>query len=67
MLLDVMVHKSDMSVIEMGGGRDKNVSLKWALVKRPGPMTDIEGMDMLSMVVSIVGRTCFRLVNPLGS
>ena len=51
-----MVQKSDMIVIEGGGGRDKKVSIKGALVNRPGPTVDRKGMDTLSMVVSMIGR-----------
>ena len=64
MLLDVIVHKSNMPVREGGGGRDKKVSIKGVLVKRPDPMTYKEGMDTLSMVVLIIGRTCSRVVGP---
>ena len=66
MLSDVIAHKYDILVIEGGGGRDKKVSVKGALVKRPRPMTYMEGIKTLSMVVSIVGRTCSRVVGPLG-
>ena len=58
MLLDVIVHKFDMSVVEGGGGRDKKVSIKEALVNRNEPMVDRKGMDTLLMVVLIIGRTC---------
>ena len=67
MLPDVIVHTSDMSTFKGGGERDKKVSIKGALVNRPRPMTDREGMDMLSMVVLIVRRTCSRVTDPLGS
>ena len=52
-----MVHKFDMPVIEGVGGRDKKVSVKGALVNKHGLMKNREGMDTLSMVVSIVWRT----------
>ena len=67
MLLDVIAQKYDMLVIKGGGRSDIKVSIKGALVNRPRPMTDREGMDTLSMMVSIVGRTCFGVVYPLGS
>ena len=67
MVPDVMVHKSDISVGEGGGGKDKKVSIKRALENNSGPMTDMDGMDTLSMVVSIVGRTCSSVSSPFGS
>ena len=67
MLLEVLVNKYDMSVGEGGGGRDKKVSIKGVLVKIPGPMKNREGMDTMSMVVLIIGRTCSGLAGPLGS
>ena len=61
----MMVHKYDMSVVERGGERDKKVFVKGALVNRPRPMTDKEGMDMFLIVVSIIGRTCSGVLSPL--
>ena len=67
MLPDVIVHKSDMSVVKGIVGRGKMVSVKGELVNRFGPTGDREGMDTLSMAVSIVGRRCFGVPSPLGS
>ena len=53
-----VVHKYDISFGEGGGCKDKRVSVIGALENKPEPMTDKDGMDTLSMVVSIVGRTC---------
>ena len=61
------MHKLDISAVEGGGGRDKKVSVKGVLVKSHIPMIDREGMDTLLMVVSMVGRTCSRVVGPLVS
>ena len=51
MLPDVVVHKSEIVVIQGGGGRDKKVFVKGSLVNRTGLMEDMEGMEMLSKVV----------------
>ena len=61
------MHKSDISVDERGGSKDKKVSVIGALENKPEPMTDRDGMDTLSMVVLIVRRTCFDVASPLGS
>ena len=61
------MYKYDMSADKVGSRREKKVSIKGVLVKRPEPTTYREGMDMLSMVVSIIGRTCFAMVSHLGS
>ena len=53
-----MVHKSNISSIAAGGGRDKKVSVKGVSVNRFGPMENRESMDVLLMVVLTVGRTC---------
>ena len=66
-LPDMIVHKFDISVGEGGGGTDKKVSIKGVLENNPGSMEYMESMDTLLMVVSIVGRTCFGVVGPLGS
>ena len=66
-LLNVKLHKFDMSAIERGGERAKNLSVKGALVKKLVPMADIEGMDMLSMLVSMVGRSFSIVASPIGS
>ena len=60
------MHKFDMSVGEGGGGKDKKVSVNRVLENKPGTTTYREGMETLSMVVSIVGRTCSSVVNHLG-
>ena len=66
-LLNVIVHKSDISIDEGGDGKDKKVSFIGVLANKPRPTVDRDGMDMLSMVVSIVGRTCFGVLDPFGS
>ena len=60
----MMVQKSDILSVEGGGDRDKKVLVKGVLVNRYEPMSDREGMDALSMVESMVGRTCSRVVGP---
>ena len=67
MLPDVRVHKSDISDNEGGGGKDKKVFIIGALENKPEPMTYMDGIDTISMVVSIVGRTCFDVAGPFGS
>ena len=54
MLPDVIVHRSNISFGEGGGGKDKKVFIIGALENKPEPMKDREGMDTLLMVVSIV-------------
>ena len=66
MVPDVMVHKFNTSVGEGGGGKEKKVSIIGVLENKPGPTRDQYGIDTLSMVVSIVRRTCFVVVGPLG-
>ena len=61
------MQKYNISFIEGGGGRDKKVPVKGALVNMLGPMTDRKGMDTLSMVVLMIGRTCSGVAGPLGS
>ena len=63
----MIVHKYDTSVNEYEGVKDKNMSVKGALVKRLGPMKTREGMDTLLMAMSIVGRTFSSVVGSLGS
>ena len=58
MLPDVIMHKYNILVGEGGGGKDKKVSIIRVLGNNPRPTVDKDGMDTLSMVVSIVGRTC---------
>ena len=67
MVPDMMVHKSDTSVDKGGGGEEKKVSVTGMLANKPEPTIDKDGMDTLSMVVSIVRRTCSDVVSPLGS
>ena len=67
MFIDVIVYKSDMSVDEGGGGKEKKVFINEALENKLGPLSDKEEMDTLSMVVLTIGRTCFKVVSPLGS
>ena len=54
MVLDVIVHKYDTLVNEGGGGKDKKVFVIGVLVNRPRTTTYKDGMEMLSMVVSVV-------------
>ena len=42
------MQKYDMSVDKDGGGKDKRMFVKGALVKRLSPMIGREGMDTLS-------------------
>ena len=67
MLPYVIIHKSFMSVNEGGGCKDKQVFFEGAFVKRPRPMTNREGMDMMLMSMLIVGRKCSKFVGPLRS
>ena len=67
MLPYVIIYKSFMSVNEGGGCKNKQVFVEGALVERPRPMTNREGMDMMLMLVSIIGRTCFSVDGPLRS
>ena len=67
MILDVIVHKYDISFGEGGGGKDKKVSGIGVLVNKSVPSEDRDGMDTLSMVVLIVGRTCSGVAIPFGS
>ena len=62
-----MVHKYNASVIVGGGDKDKKVSVIGVLENNPGPTVDKEGMDTLSVVELIVGRTCSVVASPLGS
>ena len=67
MLLDEIVHNSTMSVSMGGGNRDGKVSAIGTSTKNTSPIVDNDGMDTLSMVVSMVGMTCFDVANPCGS
>ena len=67
MLPNVILHKYDISFREGGHDKDKKVSIIGALVNNLGPMEDKDGMDMMSMVVSIVGRMCSGVVGPFRS
>ena len=67
MVPDVIVHKFDTSIGVGEGGKDKKVFVIGVLASRLEPTVDKDGMDMFLMVVSIVRRTCFSVVSPLGS
>ena len=67
MVSDVIVHKYDTSFGEGGGGKVKKVSSIRVFAKNLGPTIDKDGMDTLSMVLSIVGRTCSDVVGPFES
>ena len=67
MIPDLIVQKSDISVDEGGVGKNKKVSVIGALENKLGPMTDRDGMETLLMVVLILGRTCYGVVDPFVS
>ena len=54
MVLDVIVHKSVVLLSVGGGGKDGKVSTMGVLRNNTEPTTDKEGIDTLSMVVSMV-------------
>ena len=60
----MIVHKFNISVDEGGGGKYKNVSVIRVMENKPKPTTNNDGMDALSMAISIVGRTCFGVASP---
>ena len=64
MVLDESVQKSTVSIGAGGGGKDGKVSVRGVLANNPGPKEDKEGMEMLSMVVSVVGMTCSGVDDP---
>ena len=47
MVLDVIIHKSTMSVSEGGGGKYGKESVTGVSTNNPGPTIDKEGMDTL--------------------
>ena len=67
MVLDEIINKSTMSVGTVGGGRDRKVSTIGDSKNNIGPTTDKDGMDTLSMVVSMVKMTSFGVASPCGS
>ena len=67
MVLDEIVHKSVVSFSMGGGGKYGKVYVIGTLKKNLGPNTDMEGMDTLSMEVSMVGMTCSGVACPCGS
>ena len=67
MVLDVIVHKFVVSVRKGRGGKYGKVSPIGVLENSPRPTIDMEGMDTLSMVVSMVGMTCSDEAGPYGS
>ena len=67
MVLDVIVHKSSISVRVDGGGKVRNVSIIGMLENNPEPTTDKEGMETLLMAVSMVGMTWSSKGSPCGS
>ena len=50
-----------------GCGKDKKVPIMGVLENKLGPMEYRDGMETLSMVALIVGRTCSDVVIPFGS
>ena len=67
MVLYVIVHKSVVSVDVGRGGKYGKVSPIRVLENNPRPTTDMEGMDTLSMEVSMVGMMCSDVASPYGS
>ena len=67
MVLDVIVHKFIVSVGKGRGGKYGKVSPLGVLENSPRRTTNMEGMEMLSMVVSMVGMTCCDVAGPYGS
>ena len=67
MVLDVIVHKYAMSVGVGEGGKDEKVFVIGVLENKLRPTTDKEGIDMVSMAVSMVGMTCSDVADPFGS
>ena len=67
MVLDVVVHKFVMSIGIGRGGKYGKVSTIGVLQNNTGTKIDMEGMDTLSMEVSMVGMTCFDVVGSYGS
>ena len=67
MVLDVIVHKFVVSVGKGRGVKYGKVSYIGVLENSSRPTIDMEGMDMLSMVVLMAGMTCYNVVGPYGS
>ena len=67
MVLDEIKHKLVVSVGTVGGGRDGKVSAISTSTNNPSPTTDKDGIDTLSMVVSMVGMTCSGVASRYGS
>ena len=67
MVPDMMVHKYETLVDEGGGGKDKKVFIIGLLANKTKTTTNKDGMETLSMVVSIVRRMCADVADPLGS
>ena len=67
MVLDERVHKYVVSVGVDEGGKDGKVVIIGVSTNNPGPTTDKEGMDTMSMVISMVRMTCLGVVDPYGS
>ena len=67
MVVDEIVHNSVVLVGVGGGGIYGKVFAIGASANNLGPTTDKEGMETLSMVVSMVGMTCSSVVSPCES
>ena len=67
MVLYEIVHNLTASVSMVRGGRDGKVFTIGTLTNNPSPTTDKDGMDMLSMVLSMVEMTCSGVAGPCGS
>ena len=63
----MIVHKSDISVGEGGVGKEKKVFVIGELEKNSEKTTYRDGMDTMSMVVSIVGRMYPGVADPFRS
>ena len=64
MVLDERVQKYIVSFSVDGGGKDMKVVVIGISANNTGPTEDKEGMNMLSMVISMVGMTCSSVASP---
>ena len=66
MVLDESMHKSVVLIGVSGGGTKGKEAIIEVLVNNLGLTANNEGVDSLSMAVSIVGITLAHLVGPCG-